>query len=326
MSEARLARDRQDAIVPQPSPAELGRGMFFAPAPRRPGMSAREAESPLAGGQASGKLLWSPWPPVRGRRSANVRRKPLPSVARAARNIDRDSPEGSGGMALVECGGSSTSGLLQRRAEGRGRSGPEVRPVARGTLFRACRDSPFARKSEELKPVMMIYVGNLDYAVTSDDLRGMFDPFGAVTLAEVQVKSGWWTVPSRAGSAWRDAQRGRSQGGHRRDERQGATATAAEGQRVAPRRTVRDLYAGGGWGGGGGGFRRRRGRRTAERVEMWISAPPPHPPPRGFSVGGVSRSATHQDWWVPLRTDPSTKRPALHHYPRPGLPEQRLAA
>ncbi|MHC5544669.1 RNA recognition motif domain-containing protein, partial [Singulisphaera rosea] len=36
---------------------------------------------------------------------------------------------------------------------------------------------------------MMIYVGNLDYGVTSDDLRALFDPFGGVTLAEVQVKS-----------------------------------------------------------------------------------------------------------------------------------------
>ena len=35
----------------------------------------------------------------------------------------------------------------------------------------------------------MIYVGNLDYAVTSDELRALFEPFGAVTMAEVQVKS-----------------------------------------------------------------------------------------------------------------------------------------
>ena len=36
---------------------------------------------------------------------------------------------------------------------------------------------------------MRIYVGNLDYAVTSDELRALFEPFGAVTMAEVQVKS-----------------------------------------------------------------------------------------------------------------------------------------
>ena len=36
---------------------------------------------------------------------------------------------------------------------------------------------------------MMIYVGNLDYAVSSDELRAIFEPFGAVTLSEVQVKS-----------------------------------------------------------------------------------------------------------------------------------------
>jgi RNA recognition motif-containing protein len=36
---------------------------------------------------------------------------------------------------------------------------------------------------------MMIYVGNLDYTVTSDVLRALFEPFGAVTMAEVQVRS-----------------------------------------------------------------------------------------------------------------------------------------
>ena len=36
---------------------------------------------------------------------------------------------------------------------------------------------------------MRIYVGNLDYAMTSDDLRSLFEPFGEVASAEVQVRS-----------------------------------------------------------------------------------------------------------------------------------------
>ena len=38
-------------------------------------------------------------------------------------------------------------------------------------------------------PAMMIYVGNLDYATTSEELRALFEPFGAVAMAEVQVKA-----------------------------------------------------------------------------------------------------------------------------------------
>ena len=98
---------------------------------------------------------------------------------------------------------------------------------------------------------MMIYVGNLDYAVTSDDLRTLFDPFGAVTLAEVQVKSrtgqsrgfGLVEMPNEAeAKAAIAALNGKD---HR--ERK---LTVNESR---PRRTVRDLYAGGGWFGGGGG-------------------------------------------------------------------------
>lgn len=40
---------------------------------------------------------------------------------------------------------------------------------------------------EELKPVMMIYVGNLDYAVTSDDLRALFDPLDAEAKAAIST-------------------------------------------------------------------------------------------------------------------------------------------
>jgi len=106
-------------------------------------------------------------------------------------------------------------------------------------------------EKEELRPVMMIYVGNLDYAVTSDELRALFEPYGAVTLAEVQVKSrtgqsrgfGLVEMPNEAeakaaiaglnGSPYRDRK-----------------LTVNESR---PRRTVRDLYAGGGWFGGGAG-------------------------------------------------------------------------
>src|SRR6185312_13121056 len=48
---------------------------------------------------------------------------------------------------------------------------------------------PAARFDEELMPAMMIYVGNLDYATTSEELRALFEPFGAVAMAEVQVKA-----------------------------------------------------------------------------------------------------------------------------------------
>ena len=98
---------------------------------------------------------------------------------------------------------------------------------------------------------MMIYVGNLDYTVTSDELRVLFEPFGAVTMAEVQVKSR--TGQSR-GSVW---SRCRSS---RRRRRPSPRCTAHDYRDRAltvnesrPRRTVRDLYAGGGWFGGGGG-------------------------------------------------------------------------
>ena len=70
----------------------------------------------------------------------------------------------------------------------------------------------------------MIYVGNLDYAVTSDELRALFEPFGAVTMAEVQVKSR--TGQSRGFGLVEMPNAGRGQGGHRRAERPATTATA----------------------------------------------------------------------------------------------------
>jgi RNA recognition motif-containing protein len=98
---------------------------------------------------------------------------------------------------------------------------------------------------------MMIYVGNLDYSVTSDELRALFEPLGAVTTAEVQVRSrtgqsrgfGLVEMPD-AGEARAaiEALNGR--------EYRDRVLTVNESR---PRRTVRDLYTSGGWYGGGHG-------------------------------------------------------------------------
>jgi len=97
---------------------------------------------------------------------------------------------------------------------------------------------------------MMIYVGNLDYTVTSEDLRALFDPLGEVVLAEVQVKS-------RTGQS-----RGFGMVEMPNDSEAKAAIAALNGtehhdrkltvNESRPRRTVRDLYAGGGWFGGSG--------------------------------------------------------------------------
>lgn len=95
---------------------------------------------------------------------------------------------------------------------------------------------------------MRIYVGNLDYEVSSDDLRTLFEPFGTVEFAEIQIKS----------------RTGRSRGFGLVDMPHDGEANAAiaalndsdfrdRSLRVnesRPRRTVRDLYASGGWFGG----------------------------------------------------------------------------
>jgi RNA recognition motif-containing protein len=98
---------------------------------------------------------------------------------------------------------------------------------------------------------MIIYVGNLDYTVTSDQLLALFEPFGAVTMAEVQVRSrtgqsrGFGLVEmSNAAEA-----RAAIEALNGRDFRDRAL-TVNESR---PRRTVRDLYASGGWYGGGHG-------------------------------------------------------------------------
>ena len=97
---------------------------------------------------------------------------------------------------------------------------------------------------------MRIYVGNLDYAVHSDELRALFEPFGEVTSAEVQVKT-------RTGQS-----RGFGLVEMAHDAEAEAAITALNGSNFKdraltvnesrPRRTVRDQYASGGWYGSGG--------------------------------------------------------------------------
>ena len=92
---------------------------------------------------------------------------------------------------------------------------------------------------------MRIYVGNLDYSMTSDELRSLFEPYGTVEWAEVQVKSrtgqsrGFGLVEMPEGAeaeAAIAALNGQEHGGR--------ALTVNESR---PRRTVRDMYAGGGW-------------------------------------------------------------------------------
>ncbi len=104
---------------------------------------------------------------------------------------------------------------------------------------------------KEQRPAMMIYVGNLDYSVSNDDLRTLFEPFGAVAMAEVQVKS-------RTGQS-----RGFGLVDMPNDHEAEAAINALSSREFKerkltvnesrPRRTVRDMYAGGGWFGGGSG-------------------------------------------------------------------------
>jgi RNA recognition motif-containing protein len=92
---------------------------------------------------------------------------------------------------------------------------------------------------------MRICVGNLNYSVTSEDLRGLFEPYGEVASAEVQVKTrtgqsrGFGLVempnPDEAEAAIAALNT---------KEHMGRPLTVNESR---PRRTVRDLYASGGW-------------------------------------------------------------------------------
>ncbi len=96
---------------------------------------------------------------------------------------------------------------------------------------------------------MRIYVGNLDYALTSDELRALFEPFGEVAMAEVQHKSrtgqsrGFGLVDmanDREAEAAIASLNGR--------DHNGRALTVNESR---PRRTVKDQYAGGWFGSGG---------------------------------------------------------------------------
>ena len=91
---------------------------------------------------------------------------------------------------------------------------------------------------------MMIYVGNLDYNVTSDELRALFEAYGTVT-SRTGHSRGFGIVEMPQGAESRAAVEGLN--GKPFHDR---PLTVNESR---PRRTVRDLYAGGGWFGGGAG-------------------------------------------------------------------------
>lgn len=94
----------------------------------------------------------------------------------------------------------------------------------------------------------MIYVGNLSYVVTSEELRSLFEPFGSVASADVQLKSrtgqsrgfGIVDMPNN------DEAKTAIDALNARDH-EGRPLTVNESR---PRRSVRDLYAGGWFGGG----------------------------------------------------------------------------
>jgi cold-inducible RNA-binding protein len=112
--------------------------------------------------------------------------------------------------------------------------------------------APFAaRLDEEWMAVMMIYVGNLDYATTSEELRALFEPFGAVAMAEVQVKAR--TGQSRGFGLVDMPQKTEAEAAIAALNNRDFKDRALTVNESRPRRTVRDLYAGGGWFGGGHG-------------------------------------------------------------------------
>lgn len=96
---------------------------------------------------------------------------------------------------------------------------------------------------------MRIYVGNLNYSVTSEDLRSLFEQHGTVDSAEVQVKTR--TGQSRGFGLVdmsNDNEAEAAIAALNGKDHQGRPLTVNESR---PRRTVRDLYAGGGWYGSG---------------------------------------------------------------------------
>jgi RNA recognition motif-containing protein len=96
---------------------------------------------------------------------------------------------------------------------------------------------------------MRIYVGNLEYAVTSDELRALFEPFGEVTFAEVQTKTR--TGQSRGFALVempKDKEAEKAIASLNGTEHRERKLVVNESR---PRRTVKDQYASGGWFGSG---------------------------------------------------------------------------
>jgi RNA recognition motif-containing protein len=96
---------------------------------------------------------------------------------------------------------------------------------------------------------MKIYVGNLDYGVTSEELRSLFEQHGEVSSAEIQVKartgqSRGFGLVEMPNDAEAEAAIAALNGSSHHDR----PLTVNESR---PRRTVRDQYASGGWYGGG---------------------------------------------------------------------------
>src|SRR5206468_1548167 len=129
-----------------------------------------------------------------------------------------------------------------------------ARPFGRGSTSDCTYNlSAFPQRwiDKESRFAMRIYVGNLDYGVTSDELRALFEPFGTVNSAEVQVKtrtgqSRGFGLVEMPDDAEAEAAIAALNGQMQRDR----VLTVNESR---PRRTVRDQYAGGGWFGSGGG-------------------------------------------------------------------------
>lgn len=92
---------------------------------------------------------------------------------------------------------------------------------------------------------MKIYAGNLNYTVTSDDLRALFEPYGSVESAEVQIKartgrSRGFGIVDMPNDDEADAAIAALNG----YEHEGRPLTVNESR---PRRTIRELYTSGGW-------------------------------------------------------------------------------
>lgn len=95
----------------------------------------------------------------------------------------------------------------------------------------------------------MIYVGNLDYQVTSAELRQLFEEYGTVAMAEVQTKTR--TGQSRGFGLVEMLDHHESRNALEALHGKAFKDRALTVNESRPRRTVRDLYAGGGWFGSG---------------------------------------------------------------------------